>query len=40
LQSGDKARVASELTADISQSFAILERADPDFWDAGDGGAS
>jgi DNA-binding GntR family transcriptional regulator len=40
IQSGDKARVASELTADISQSFAILERADPDFWDAGDGGAS
>lgn len=40
IESGDKTRVARELTADISQAFAILERADPDFWNEGDGGGS
>lgn len=40
IAAGDKVRVASELTADISQSFAILERAEPDFWNQGHGGVS
>lgn len=40
IESGDKARVSSELKADISQAFAILERADASFWNEDNGGAS
>jgi len=40
IEAGDKARVSKELTADISQAFAILERAEPDFWDIENGAAS
>ncbi|MCY0096706.1 GntR family transcriptional regulator [Hoeflea ulvae] len=32
IRAGDKTRVSNELTADISQVFAILEKADPEFW--------
>ncbi|MBU4528117.1 MAG: GntR family transcriptional regulator [Hoeflea sp.] len=37
---GDRALVASELKADINQAFAILERADPDFWVTENGAAA
>ena len=40
IRAGDTVQVSKELTADISQSFAILERADPDFWVAENGAAS
>lgn len=40
IKAGDKAQVSAELTADISQSFAILERAGPEFWVAENGAAS
>ncbi|AKH98957.1 transcriptional regulator [Hoeflea sp. IMCC20628] len=40
IEAGDKTRISSELTADISQVFAILERADPAFWDTQSGGGS
>lgn len=40
IEAGDKVLVTSELTADISQVFAILERADPDFWDTQSGGGA
>ncbi|WP_420407329.1 GntR family transcriptional regulator [Hoeflea sp.] len=33
IERGDAAGVSSELRADISQAFAILERADPEFWE-------
>lgn len=37
---GDRAQVSAELTADISQAFAILERAGPEFWVGQSGVAS
>ncbi|MDF1609259.1 GntR family transcriptional regulator [Hoeflea sp. YIM 152468] len=40
IEAGDKARVSRELSADISQSFAILERAGAEFWDAESGGVA
>lgn len=40
IASGDRALVASELKADINQAFAILERADPEFWMTENGAAA
>jgi DNA-binding GntR family transcriptional regulator len=37
---GDKVRVSEELKADISQAFAILERAGAEFWTMESGAAS
>lgn len=40
IAAGDSALVSSELKADISQAFAILERAGPEFWTAESGDAA